>query len=221
MTRTIGFMTSLAAFVLSYLPALVLASPEAHGEHGGEGRGGVWIGDFELIGDGPGDDGKTAFIILLVNFLVLLFILNKLLFRNLRSSNAEVSDAIRLELQKATDARASAEAMVREYEAKLTALDMEVEEIMTEARRAAAAEASVILADAREQAQKIRDAALKAGEREALRRRHELEREIVDQALSRAEAAIRSSFGASDQRRLVDAWVDEVSNTNLSSGALQ
>ncbi|NJL80180.1 MAG: ATP synthase F0 subunit B, partial [Richelia sp. SM2_1_7] len=83
----------------------------------------MWIGDFELIGDGPKDDHKTAFIILLVNFLILLFILNRLLFRNLRSSNAEVSDTIRLELQKATDARAAAEGLVREYEAKLTSLD--------------------------------------------------------------------------------------------------
>ncbi len=217
--------SAISAFVCAWaIPQLASASPEAHGgEHGEGGRGGVWLGDFELIGDGPTDDGKTAFIILAINFVLLLFVLERLLFRNLRSSNAEASDAIRLELQKATEARSSAEGLMREYEAKLSALETEIEEIKGEARRTAETEAELIVKEAHEQAKKIRDAAVKAGEREAARRRHELEREIVDQALARAEAAIRSSFGPADQRRLVDAWVDEVGNTNLRSttGAVQ
>ncbi|MCA9685729.1 MAG: VWA domain-containing protein, partial [Myxococcales bacterium] len=48
--------------------------------------------------------------------------------------------------------------------------------------------------------------------REAARYRTEIENEIVEQAVARAEAAIRKSFAGADQRRLVDAWVDEVSS---------
>lgn len=185
----------------------LLASPEAHGG-----------GGIEWWGDGPADDGKTAIVILVVNFLVLMVILNKLLFKNLRSRNAEVSDAIRLELEKATSARAAAETLMREYETKLQALESEIEDIRSQARGSAEAEYGRIIAEAHEQATKIKSAAERAGEREALRRRSELEREIVDQALTRAESAIRASFGAPDQRRLVDAWVDEVGNADLTIG---
>jgi F-type H+-transporting ATPase subunit b len=181
----------------------LLASPESHG------------GGIEWIGDGPADDGKTAIIILLINFVALMWVLNKVLFKNLRSRNAEVSDAIRLELEKATAARSAAETLMREYEAKLGALETEITEIRSEARNSAEAEYQRILAEAREQAEKIKSAAERAGEREAARRRTELEREIVDQALARAEKAIRASFGAPDQRRLIDAWVDEVGKADL------
>jgi F-type H+-transporting ATPase subunit b len=183
----------------------LLASPEAHG-------------GIEWWGDGPADDGKTAIIILVINFLVLMWVLNKLLFKNLRSMNAEVSDAIRLELEKATTARANAETLMREYEAKLGALETEISDIRSQARSSAEAEYQRIIGEANEQATKIKSAAERAGEREALRRRAELEREVIDQALSRAETAIRGSFGGADQRRLVDAWVDEVGNADLRTG---
>lgn len=191
-----------------YVSTLLLAlfSPEAHGG-----------GGIEWWGDGPADDGKTAIIILLINFVLLVWVLNNLLFKNLRSSNAEVSDAIRLELEKATSARAAAETLMREYETKLQALESEVADIRAQARASADAEYERILADAREQADKIKTAAERAGEREAARRRAELEREVVDQALERAEKAIRASFGTADQRRLIDAWVDEVGKSDLQA----
>ncbi len=188
-------------------PLFATLNPEAHGG-----------GGIEWWGDGPADDGTTAIIILVINFVALMFVLNKLLFKNLRSSNAEISDAIRLELEKATSARASAETLMREYQTKLEALETEVEEIRAQARHSADAESARIIGEAKEQAEKIKSAAERAGEREAVRRRTELEREVVDQALARAEAAIRTHFGNADQRRLVDAWVDEVGQAELTIG---
>lgn len=200
-------MATCSACLASLAAILALLGPEAHGG-----------GGIEWWGDGPADDGKTAVIILVINFAVLLWVLNKLLFKNLRSSNAEISDAIRLELEKATSARAAAETLMREYEAKLGALESEIEDIRGQARSSAEAEHQRILADANEQAAKIKSAAERAGEREAARRRTELEREVIDQALARAEKAIRASFGTADQRRLVDAWVDEVGKADLQIG---
>ena len=219
-----------AAFAAVWLgPLVALASPpageHAAGEaghagaehaagHGAEHAGGIkWLGDGFL--GGPGEDGRTGYLILLINFIVLMLVLNKLLFRNLRRSNAEASDVIRLELERATKARAEAEALVLEYETKLAALESEIEEIRANAKISAEAEHARILVEAGEQAEKIKLAATRAAEREAARFRVELEREIVDQAMSRAEAAIRKSFGGTDQRRLVDAWVEEVSAAQI------
>ena len=217
-----GGSTKLAAFALVWLAPLVaaIASPPEHGEGGGHGaehasEGISWFGTGTCGGPGSGGEGKTSLIVLLLNFGVLLWVLNKILFKNLRRANAEKSDAIRHELERAQAARAEAEALTAEYEAKLAALETEVEEIREGARAAAEAEHARILADAEVQAEKIKAAALAAGERELARRRTELEHEIVDQAIERAEAAIRTSFGAPDQRRLVDAWIDEVQGTSI------
>lgn len=225
----IRFTSIVAAFFAVWAaPLLALASPPHGGEHGGEhgadaAHGAEHAGGIKWWGDGflggPGEDGKTGFILIIVNFVVLMLLLNKILFKNLRSSNAEASDAIRLELERATKARSEAEALVKEYETKLSALETEVAEIRSHAKQTAEAEYERIVADAKAQAEKIEKAAVDAGEREAARRRAELENEIVESALARAEAAIRSSFGAADQRRLVDAWVDEVTNTEINTQA--
>lgn len=209
-------MIRIAAFMMVWLaPVLALASPP-HGEEAaahGTTPGIKWIGDGFL--GGPGADGRTGFLLIIINFVALVLILNKILFKNLRSSNAEASDAIRLELERATKARSEAEALFREYETKLQALETEVADIRAAAKVAAEAEYDRIVAEAREQAEKIEQAAVRAGEREALRRRAELENEIVESALARAESAIRSSFAPGDQRRLVDAWIDEVAKTDI------
>jgi F0F1-type ATP synthase membrane subunit b/b' len=219
--RSASPAVSVAAFLAVWAaPLLALASP-AHGtepatEHEAEHAAGIkWWGDGFL--GGPGEDGRTGFLLIILNFVVLLLLLNKILFKNLRSANAEASDAIRLELERATKARAEAEALVIEYETKLSALETEVEEIRAQAKASAEAEYARIVAEAEGQAVKIEKAAIDAGEREAARRRTELENEIVESALARAESAIRSSFGAADQRRLVDAWIDEVSSTEIDT----
>jgi F-type H+-transporting ATPase subunit b len=216
----------LAAFVFVWLaPVLAFASPpDSHGGgHGGGGHGGEtehqgikWLGDGFL--GGPGEDGRTGFLIILINFVLLMLLLDKILFRKLRRDNAEKSDRIRLELERATKARADAEALMREYEIKLSALEIEVTSIRTAATASAEAERARILAEAERAAVEIKRAATRAAERETARYRAELEREIATQALDRAEAAIRSSIGVTDQRRLLDAWIADVSSTKISGG---
>jgi F0F1-type ATP synthase membrane subunit b/b' len=222
-------MTSMkiAAFLIVWLAPLAhaLASPPA--DHGGNAHetehvGIKWLGDGFL--GGPGEDGRTGFLIILINFAVLMIVLNKLLFRNLARANAEKSDSIRLELERATKARSEAEALVQEYDTKLSALETEVASIRATAVASAEAERKRILAAAERAAEGIKLAATRAAERESARVRAEIEREIATQALDRAEAAIRSSFGATDQRRLIDAWISDVSATKASSmtgGAIQ
>lgn len=222
MTR-LGTMNKLAAFACVWLAPLAhaLASPPDHAgdahapAHGG---GGIkWIGDGFL--GGPGEDGRTGYLILLINFAVLMLVLNKLLFRKLRRDNAEASASIQLELERATKARAEAEALVQEYDTKLTALESEVASIRASATASAEAERKRIIAAAERAAEGIKHAATRAAERESARVRAEIEREIATQALDRAEAAIRSSFGGTDQRRLIDAWIADVSATKMFDSA--
>src|SRR5262249_38125640 len=145
-------MIWMAAFSCVWLAPLAqaLASPPSHGDGHAEGHGGgiKWLGDGFL--GGPGEDGRTGFLIILINFAVLMLILDKILFRKLRRDNAEKSDRIRLELERATKARAEAEALAREYETKLTALEAEIESIRAAAKTSAEAESARIVREAQE-----------------------------------------------------------------------
>lgn len=218
--------SQIAAFLCVWLApiAQVLASPPSHSTghgdaHAPEHTGIKWLGDGFL--GGPGEDGRTGFLIILINFAVLMLVLDRILFRKLRRDNAEKSDRIRLELERATKARSEAESLVREYDTKLTALEVEIESIRAAAAASAEAERERILAEAREAAEAIKRAATRAAERETARMRAELEHEIATQALDRAEAAIRSSINAADQKRLLDAWVSDVGAAQLGGGQSQ
>lgn len=213
---------TLAAFALVWLAPLAqaLASPPDSPNHGGghevEHQGIKWLGDGFL--GGPGEDGRTGFLIILINFTVLMLLLDRILFRKLRRDNAEKSDRIRLELERATKARTDAEVLMREYETKLTALELEVTSIRAAATASAEAERAHILSEAERAAEEIKRGAMRAAERESAKYRAELEREIATQALDRAEAAIRSTISSVDQKRLLDAWLADVGGSKVAGG---
>jgi F-type H+-transporting ATPase subunit b len=200
------------------------AEPDAHGAaaaHGG-GHGAAHAGglDYILSSDfwlhwPTKEDGRTGFLYICINFLVLMFILNKILFKNLVNSNREKSDHIKLELERASEARARAESLVGKYEERLSSLATEVDDIRKNAEEQAKKDGERIVAEAREDAAKMKRAAADSAEREGIRRQREIEAEVVDRAMAKAEQAIRQSFGAADQGRLLDAYVNEVGAADL------
>jgi F-type H+-transporting ATPase subunit b len=191
---------------------------EAGGHGAGDHAGGhghhntfsdvLWVGGFQT-------DGKTPVIWLVLNFVVLMFLLERVLFGNLRRRHAEKRAGIKGEVERASAARSEAEALMAEYKAKLAKLDGEIDAVLAEARKRADADRVRILVEAEREAEKIREAARAAADREASARRRTLEREVVEQALAKAEAAIRAQFGAADQRRMVDDYVQEVGAARL------
>lgn len=209
----------LAAWVLSVIPAVVFASPHAEGggAHGGE-HGGGGCADMQWFAVQPDEQGRVGFLWVLVNFALLMFVLNWLLFSKLRAGHARERERIKGELERATEAREKAEALLSKYDAKLAKLDDEVEEIKSSARTTAEAEKKRILEDAEAEAEKIKAGAVTAAGLEGERRRKELEGEIVDRAVAAAEKAIRAKFGAADQRKMVDDYVTEVAQVKLEEG---
>ncbi len=205
-------ISALAIVALGALPAA--ASPDAHG--GGHGGGFSILTDRDFWLHWPTkEDTRTGFLWMLINFAVLMLILNKLLFKNLRSANAEKHDHIKLELERATEARATAEGLLGEYKGRLSDLQAEIEQIKKQATELAESEGKAIVAEAKEEAEKIRRAAKEAAEREAIMRQRQIEDEVVDRALEKAEAVIRKSFGDADHRRLIDTYISEVESVDL------
>ncbi len=200
-----------AACVTLLTPALVSAAPAA--EHGGE-HGGI-----ELFTPIFGGDGKTGIVWLLVNFAVLMWILNKVLFSKLKTKTAKTSDDIKAELARATSAHAEATEIISEYRGRMDRLEDEIKELKDNARKRAEADKAEIIAQAKLEAERIKAAALRAVEREGAIRRREIENEIVDGAMEQAEARIRARITPTDQTRLASAYVTQIEGVNFSGGA--
>jgi F-type H+-transporting ATPase subunit b len=197
------------AFATACVPMSVLAtppspSPPSHepSEHGGGGI--VWISPIF------GNTGKTGLLWILINFVVLMWILEKLLFSKLRARTASKHDAIKSELDSATSAREQAEAILGEIKSRLARLDAEEKELLADAKSRAEADRKRIIEAAEKEGERIRAAALAAAEREAEVRRRQLESELVDRAVTRAEELLRKQFTPSDQARMVDDYVTQV-----------
>lgn len=191
--------------------------PEATMGHGHGGGGFQILTDRDFWLHVPtAEDHRAGFLYLLINFAVLMWVVNKVLIRNLRTSNAEKSDHIKLELDRASEARSKAEGIFAEYEGRLTKLDEEIEAIKKQAHDLAHAEGEHIISEAKSEAEKIRRAAVDAAEREGRIRQQKIEAEVVHRAMERAEAMIAQSFNDADQRRLVDAYVAEVDAVDLT-----
>lgn len=209
---------ALGAFAVVYgLAPLVLASPaateaaEGHGAHGAHAA----PHGITLFNWPSAEDPRIGLAYLLINFVVLVLLLNKLLFRNLVKSNVERHETVKRELEQATQARATAESVLSEYGRKIDALTSEKDAILKAARESAESERRRILAEAEAEAAKIVAAARAAGEREAAARRGEVEAAIVDAALDRARVILGESFSDADQRRSVDAFAGDLANTSL------
>lgn len=184
------------------------ASPDAH--HGAEHHGVTFWNWPQHMGDPVGVG------YLLINFVVLLLILNKLIFKPLRARNAARSESIRSELERATEARSEAERLLGEAKERVSRIETESKQILDGARQRAEATRAELIAKAEADAIAIRKNAQEFAEREASRMRAEIEAEVVARAVDAAEAKIRQLFTADDQARLVDAYVGEVTQLNLA-----
>jgi len=202
---------------VSLAPVLAIAAPAhdaAHGGHGGHeaahDNGIVWVSDIF------GNEGKTGLLFTLINFGLLLYLLDKLLFSKLRASTRAKHETVKSELARATEAHQEAKSMVEDYRTKLDGLAKESEALMAEAKERAESDRKRIIDAANREAEQIRTSAIAAAERDAESHRRRLEAEVVDRAVERAEKLIRERIGAPDQARMVDAYVGHIATVDFS-----
>ena len=125
----------------------------------------------------------STFALEILNFLVLLWILKRFVYRPLQARIQERRDAIEREGDRAREAHAAAEALQAKLAARETELDEIREATLARAREEAAAERARVLAQAREDARA-----------EQIRARHVLERERRADLAQIGEAAIDSAL---------------------------
>lgn len=205
-TRLAARAGLVAAFALA--PTAVLASPEA------EGHGGI-----EWISPVFGGSGKLGLVWIIINFAVLMWILNRILFQPLIKRTQVKHDTVKTELDQATAARTEAESVLAEYRSKLESLDGEIDSLMTAAKERAEQDRKRIIAAAEREAEQIKATAVAAAEREAAARRRQLEGEIIDRAVDKAESLLRERITPADQRGMVDGYVGRLEQVDFGGRA--
>ena len=180
-----GWLACAIVSLLLVLPAIAAAA-ESGGEHGG----GLISIDRSLI-------------VQFVNFFILLFILQRLLYKPFLAKMEERTTAIKTSLDQAQAARTEALRQQEENEAKLRAAYAEAAAIREQAVKEAAEESRKHIDTAQAQARKLVDDTKAQLDAEIRRAREELRREVSDLAVAVAEKLVRRTLREDDHRRLV------------------
>jgi len=175
---------------------------ESHGEEGAHGEEG---------GHGGGTKGWVATdTYRVMNFAVLFIALFLVLRKPVANFLSGRVDGIKTELSELEAKKAAAEKELSVYQEKLAKLDDEAKQIMAEYVRQGEEAKARILKEAESSAGKLEEQAKRNIESEFNQAKETLHTDIMEKALAKAEALIKSKIGTDDQTRLVDEYLEKV-----------
>ena len=184
--RRVWLGSKVCALAGSLLPQVAAAAEEGHG-----GGGGLISVDWSLA-------------VQMVNFIFLLLILHRFLYKPLLAKMEERTVAIKASLEAAEAARAEAARQQEENANRLRAAYTEAQSIRAAALKEAGEEQRKLVEAARREAQQLVESAKGQMESDVRRAREELRREVSEIAISVAEKLVRKSLRDDDHRRIVD-----------------
>jgi F-type H+-transporting ATPase subunit b len=153
---------------------------------------------------------KLAFQI--VNFLILLFLLNRFLFKPVLRRIDERNSQLSQGLEDAAAAARDRELARAEREAALAEARKESEALVARAAKTAEATSAEILATARASAEQLTERAREEIAAEKERALAEIRGEVADLALDAAGKLVESEMDSPTQRRLVEQFLAENRN---------
>jgi F0F1-type ATP synthase membrane subunit b/b' len=137
---------------------------------------------------------------------VIVFILRRPISEAMRARR----EGIRRDLMRAQEERNAALAKLEEVEARLGLLDAEVATVREQAKKDALLEKERIARATEEEAQKLRDQAVREIEGAGKAARQELRRFTAEQSVQLAEEMIRRDIRPEDDAHLVEMSIDEL-----------
>jgi F-type H+-transporting ATPase subunit b len=179
---TMRFIAILALFAFAWSPGLAI---------GAGGEGGLISVDKSLF-------------IQMINFLVLLFILWRLLYKPLVAKMEERTSAIKRSLEEAQAARLEAQREREEHAQRLQTAYAEAKAIRDVALKEAAEEQRKLVDAARAEAARLIADARAEMDQDVRRARQQLRQEVSDLAVTVAERLIGKSLREPDHRRILD-----------------
>ena len=169
---------------------------------------------FAAGGEGGLINLDKSLLIQMVNFLVLLFILWKLLYKPLVAKMEERTQAIKKSLEEAQAARAEAERQRQAHAAQIQTALAEAQSIRATALKEAADEQRRLVEAARAEAGRLVQSAKTEMEQDIRKARQQLQQEVGDLAVQIAERLIKKSLRDEDHHRIVQEALARVDRVN-------
>lgn len=153
----------------------------------------------------------------MIAVFTLFLVASHFLFNPVRDMMRRRQEKIKEELDDAKDSQDAAQALRAEYEAKLKNVEKEAEEILGEARKKALANEAKIIADAKEEAARIRQRAETEAELEKKKAADDVKKEMVSIASIMAGKVVAASIDTAVQDSLVEETLKEIGDTTWLS----
>lgn len=193
-------MRAMTFLMTLLVPAVALASGgEAHG-HGGPMT-------LHSLMEG---EGGTTLLVAAINFVLLVFVLRKLMGGPLSSHLDGRRADIEVGMKEAAEMKAKAEAAFKEYSERLDSLDAEMNKLRQDIESAAEADKNRMMDDAKAEAARLKSETESLVSRHAATLGDAIKRDVVNAAVDAAEQTLRTAMGPEDQRRLADGYVERL-----------
>lgn len=168
---------------------------------GGESMERLFDLDWQLLADS---------CLTIIAVIVLFFAMSYFLFNPARKLLNDRKEKIRGELENAKNNQEAAIALKAEYEEKLKEIDKEAEAILSDARKRALANENQIIAQAKEEADRIIDRARVEAQLEKQKLSDEVKKEIISVASVMAGKLVAASIDTTLQNQLIDETLKEI-----------
>ena len=168
---------------------------------GGESMERLFDLDWQLLADS---------CLTIIAVIVLFFAMSYFLFNPARKLLNDRKEKIRGELEDAKNNQEAAIALKAEYEEKLKEIDKEAEAILSDARKRALANENQIIAQAKEEADRIIDRARVEAQLEKQKLSDEVKKEIISVASVMAGKLVAASIDTALQNQLIDETLKEI-----------
>ena len=145
-----------------------------------------------------------------INFIIYAGVLYYFALPLVRSFLRSRHEEIVATIAQASAKKHQAEALVKEYRARLAAVEREAQSIMESLREEAEKEKAKSLSDAQALAAKIREDARFLGEREVSIAREQIREELANHAETMARDLVQRNISAADQGRLAQEFIEHI-----------
>jgi F-type H+-transporting ATPase subunit b len=152
-----------------------------------------------------------------INVFILFFALSYLLFNPVRDVLEKRKQKIAGELQNAADDKEAARILKEEYEARLQEINKEAEVIMEEARKRAKQRETEIIAEARDEANRIVERGNREIDLERKKALDDMKEQIISIASMMAGKVVTASIDTSIHGSLIDDTLKEMGESTWQS----
>ena len=155
---------------------------------------------------------NATLIAQILNFLFLVFVLAKFAYKPLLNIMEERKNKIAADLEAADAAKAQAEAVKSEYAAKLADARQEAQAIVEAARKSAQAAHDKIMAETKAEQDQVVAAAKEAIELEKQKALADVRAQVISLSMMAASKIVEQKLGSEEDKKMAGEIVDSIIN---------